>query len=87
MATMNDIEYMSLPKMAGLAEAAWSPTSSTTDGTPSQVNWKSLAKRLGCGQQGLLNLIYNKFEYKYRGSRSQQGIAKELPPDSCSNNK
>lgn len=50
------LSYMALPKISGLAEAAWSPFGTTTnvkkqnpENKKYYVDWQSLAKRLGCG--------------------------------------
>lgn len=71
--------YMALPKMAGLSEAAWSPSWVVTSGK--QLNWQSLAKRLGCGDNGFLAYLYDKFGINYRGYPN--GISKEIPEGIC----
>jgi hexosaminidase len=68
------LQYMALPKLAGLAEAAWS-TPATARGTP--PNWRSLAHRLGCGQSGFLSYLHQTFNVTYRGYPN--GISREAP--------
>jgi hypothetical protein len=65
------LQYMALPKLAGLAEASWS--------TPPEDKpaWHSLASRLGCGQKGFLAYIHNKYDANYRGYPN--GIKLEAP--------
>lgn len=67
--------YMALPKMSGLAEAAWSLDPDV--GNNSQANWQSLASRLGCGSDGFLYFINQTYGVKYRGYPN--GIALEAP--------
>ena len=67
--------YMALPKMSGLAEAAWSLDPDL--GNDSQANWQSLATRLGCGSDGFLHFINQTYAVKYRGYPN--GIALEAP--------
>lgn len=67
--------YMALPKMSGLAEAAWSLDPDL--GNNSQANWQSLATRLGCGSDGFLHFINQTYAVKYRGYPN--GIALEAP--------
>ena len=69
------LQYMAFPKMAGIAEAAWSLD---PDSNPqSQANWRSLATRLGCGNSGFLHYIAQNFGVNYRGY--PYGIAQEAP--------
>mgnify|MGYP006313932411 FL=1 len=67
--------YMALPKMSGLAEASWSLDPDSDNN--SQANWQSLARRLGCGSDGLLHFINQTYALKYRGYPN--GIALEAP--------
>lgn len=57
--------YMTVPKIAGLAEASWSPATTTVRN--GQLNWQSLATRLGCGQSGFLAYLNERFGVRYRG--------------------
>ena len=67
--------YMALPKMSALAEAAWSQES--------DLNWQSLANRLGCGKAGFLAYLNKNYHVKYRGYPN--GIKLEVPPNTiCS---
>ena len=60
--------YMAFPKMTGLAEAAWAPESTTVDRQNSQINWASLAKRLGHhNNTHFLGWLYRITDMKYRG--------------------
>ena len=69
------LQYMIAPKIAGLAEASWSNQQLTNqNGAP---NWHSLAKRLGCNNQGYLGYIHKTYDIKYRGYPN--GIANEVP--------
>ncbi|MCP3965724.1 MAG: family 20 glycosylhydrolase [Lentisphaerae bacterium] len=71
--------YMALPKMCGLAEAAWAPqavTVSTENSSSYQVNWLSLSKRLGLDQNGFLGYLSKSYNVKYRGYPN--GIQKEV---------
>ena len=86
MATYQHLVYMAIPKMAGLAEATWSPVSITngTGITSSYPNWQSLAHRLGCGSmtrsgqyQGFLAYLSKIFGIHYRGYPN--GINLEAP--------
>ncbi|MCC2645456.1 MAG: hypothetical protein K0R94_1234 [Burkholderiales bacterium] len=61
--------YMALPKMSGLAEAAW------TD--KKYISWLSLAVRLGCGKSGFLAYLNKKYHVRYRGYPN--GIKLEVP--------
>lgn len=74
--TYNHLIYMALPKMAGLAEASWSP-SSVTMNSNQQVNWQSLATRLGCGSDGFLAYLHKLYGVEYRGY--PDGIQMEAP--------
>ncbi len=67
--------YMALPKMAGLSEAAWASTSVTNQNN--QVDWKSLATRLGCGSTGFLAYLNKLYGVHYRGYPN--GISLEVP--------
>ena len=67
--------YMALPKMAGLAEAAWSDESVTNQND--NPNWHSLAQRLGNGQSGFLQYLSALYNVKYRGY--PYGITCETP--------
>jgi len=67
--------YMALPKMTGLAEAAWSPAAVTVDNN-NQVDWKSLTKRLGTDNNGYLGYLNKKYKVEYRGYPN--GISLEL---------
>jgi hexosaminidase len=71
--------YMILPKMAGLAEASWSPSTTTHKGL--KVNWQSLAYRLGCGQKGFLAYLSTLKITGYRGYPN--GIKLEAPKGVC----
>lgn len=73
--TFDDLMYMANPKMAGLAEAAWSASSITNQS--GRVDWQSLTARLGNGQSGFLATLNQLFGVQYRGYPN--GIAKELP--------
>lgn len=69
------LQYMALPKLAGLAEAAWANSELTTEsGIP---NWHSLAVRLGCGKDGFLAYLDRNYKINYRGKPN--GISKEAP--------
>lgn len=77
--TFPHLLYMALPKIAGLAEASWSPETKTImDG---QLAWRSLAHRLGCGKTGFLFYLTQRFGITYRGY--PQGIISEVPADQC----
>jgi hexosaminidase len=67
--------YMALPKMAGLAEAAWSSSAVTTENN--KTDWQDLARRLGCGQTGFLAYLNRIYSVQYRGY--PHGIAREVP--------
>ncbi len=71
----NHLIYMALPKMAGLAEAAWSDSTITEPNEDGNPNWHSLSNRLGCGQTGFLNYLNKLYDAKYRGYPN--GIALE----------
>lgn len=77
--TYQKMIYMALPKMAGLSEASWSPSTVTHNGT--QVNWQSLADRLGCGQSGFLAYLTRLYGVHYRGYPN--GIMLEVPMNFC----
>ncbi|MCC2625899.1 MAG: hypothetical protein K0R14_1772 [Burkholderiales bacterium] len=61
--------YMITPKMAGLADAAWSDKTN--------LNWRSLATRLGCGKTGFLAYLNKQYNIRYRGYPN--GIKLEVP--------
>lgn len=68
------LAYMALPKMTGVAEAAWSHQAVKKG----KLNWKSLAKRLGkANESGFLNYLYRITGLEYRGYPN--GIALEIP--------
>lgn len=68
--------YMALPKMTGLAEAAWSPESKTVRTENDRINWSSLAYRLGLdNNQGFLGWLNHLSGIKYRGYPN--GISEE----------
>lgn len=71
--SLEHLMYMTLPKMAGLAEAAWSPLPQNDV----KINWQSLAKRLGNGQEGYLNYLNRIYKIRYRGYPN--GIELEIP--------
>lgn len=73
--TYNHLTYMALPKMAGLAEASWSPV--VTTNINNQPNWQDLARRLGCGQSGFLWYLNKISGATYRGYPN--GINQEVP--------
>jgi hexosaminidase len=73
LASYEHLTYMALPKMAGLAEASWSPANST--------DWKNLSNRLGCGSTGFLHYLYKLYNVHYRGY--PYGISLEIPADQC----
>ncbi len=81
--TLRHLEYMALPKMSGLAEAAWAPSDTTVQSVTSQgnvsylINWKSLVNRLGNGKNGFLSYLSSKYDVIYRGYPN--GITDELP--------
>ena len=81
LATYDHMIYMGLPKLAGLAEASWSPESTTN--VNNQVNWQSLANRLGCGQTGFLAYLNKLYGVHYRGYPN--GIKLEVPANVCAN--
>lgn len=76
--SFDHLMYMALPKMPALAEAAWSPNYITAN--KDQLNWKSLATRLGCGDSGFLTYLNKTYGVNYRGYPN--GIAKETPDGS-----
>lgn len=61
--------YMILPKMSGLADAAWSDKK--------DLSWRSLAVRLGCGKTGFLDYLNKRYNVRYRGYPN--GISLEVP--------
>jgi len=61
--------YMILPKMSGLADAAWSDKK--------DISWRSLAVRLGCGKTGFLAYLNKQYNVRYRGYPN--GIKLEVP--------
>lgn len=81
LASYTHMTYMAIPKMAGLAEAAWSPATLVVNND--QVNWQSLAGRLGCGDTGFLSYIPKFFGMYYRGYPN--GIKLEVPSQVCPN--
>jgi hexosaminidase len=77
LASNEHLWYMALPKMSALAEAAWS--------NESDLNWRSLANRLGCGKSGFLAYLSKNYNVKYRGYPN--GIKLEVPPNTiCKSN-
>ena len=74
---------MALPKMAGLAEASWSPQSTTNGSGPTAKypNWQDLTARLDCGQTGFLAYLNKIFNVQYRGYPN--GIGLEVPAGTC----
>lgn len=73
--SFSHLAYMALPKMTGLAEAAWSHHAVKNG----KLNWKSLASRLGTSSEtGFLNYLYKITGLEYRGY--PEGIALEIPP-------
>ncbi len=78
LASFDHLMYSALPKMPGLAEAAWSPNYITAD--KQQLNWQSLATRLGCGETGFLAYLNKLYGVNYRGYPN--GISKEVPDGS-----
>jgi hexosaminidase len=70
------LAYMALPKMTGLAEAAWASKDITTD-VAGVLNWQSLAFRLGTDESGFLAYLHQISKMKYRGY--PHGIAAEIP--------
>lgn len=68
--------YMAIPKMSGLSEAAWT--------NQQNINWHSLATRLGCGKNGFLAYLNQQFKVRYRGYPN--GIKLEVPNEKlCAN--
>lgn len=55
----NQLFYMALPRMSGLAEAGWS--------RQSNLNWQHLSTRLGNGKTGFLAYLHQKHKVKYHG--------------------
>ncbi len=70
------LAYMALPKMAGLAEAAWASADITTN-PEGKLNWQSLVYRLGTDNPGFLAYLYQASQMKYRGY--PHGISAEIP--------
>ena len=80
----NQLQYMALPKLAGLSEAAWSdPAQMLNESNVATPNWHSLTHRLGCGQTGFLAYLNRAFAVSYRGYPN--GINLEAP-QSCESN-
>jgi hexosaminidase len=75
--SFDHLMYMALPKMPGLAEAGWSPNWVTINNK--QLDWQSLATRLGCGETGFLAYLNQSFGVNYRGY--PHGISRELADD------
>ena len=82
LASYEHMIYMALPKMAGLAEAAWSSNAVTAYNN--KTDWKDLATRLGCGKTGHLAYLNKLYGVKYRGYPN--GIALEVPTTECPGN-
>lgn len=75
MPTFRALSYLALPKMTGLAEAAWAPEKATVE--DGKINWRSLADRLGSGRRGFLAFLHRNTGLEYRGYPN--GINKEIP--------
>ena len=75
----DQLVYMAVPKMAGLSEASWSPSTITIQNN--KINWQNLSKRLGCGQRGFLYYLNTIHDVKYRGY--PRGISLEIPELEC----
>ncbi len=75
----NQLIYMSLPKLAGLSEAAWAdPQQMINESGIATPNWHSLTHRLGCGEStGFLTYLNRNYNVKYRGY--PHGIKLEAP--------
>lgn len=73
---MNDryMEYMALPKITGLSEAAWASPSVTIKS--GRVNWRSLAYRLCYDNNGILGYLHANTGFVYRGMPN--GISDEI---------
>jgi hexosaminidase len=69
----SQLQYMAFPKIAGLAEAAWSYSSYAS----TKPQWQSLANRLGCGKTGFLAYLNQTYSIIYRGYPN--GIKLEAP--------
>lgn len=69
----SQLQYMAFPKIAGLAEAAWSYSSYAN----AKPQWQSLASRLGCGKTGFLAYLNQTYSIIYRGYPN--GIKLEAP--------
>lgn len=76
--SFDHLMYMALPKMPALAEASWSPEYEVIKS--GQLDWQSLASRLGCGNSGYLSYLNKLYGVNYRGYPN--GISKEIPEDS-----
>lgn len=76
MMNYDHLVYMAVPKMAGLAEAAWSSQESTTS-EDGKINWQSLSYRLGSDNSGFLGYLNQMTGIKYRGYPN--GISQEIP--------
>jgi hexosaminidase len=79
LANYKQMIYMALPKMTGLAEASWSSSAVTQNNN--QVNWQSLAARLGCSGSGYLSYLNKLYQIHYRGYPN--GIKLEVPAEVC----
>ncbi len=79
LASFEQLIYMALPKMSGLAEASWSPRARSS--SDQKVNWQSLATRLGCGESGFLSYLNKQYGVEYRGY--PHGIHLEVPEQVC----
>jgi hexosaminidase len=75
LASYQHLIYMAAPKMAGLAEASWSPAANTINNN--QLDWQNLATRLGCGHTGFLAYLQQVYGVQYRGFPN--GIKQEIP--------
>jgi hexosaminidase len=74
--TMAHLIYTGVPKMTGLAEASWSSMQATTNAA-GNLNWQSLAFRLGSDNKGFLGYLFQISHTKYRGY--PRGITAEIP--------
>ncbi len=94
LATYNHLIYMALPKMTGVAEAAWASTDHTVEyntSSPdnSKINWQNLAGRLGCGNgNGFISYLQHSDINinNYRGQHTSNGaigIKLEAPDVNC----
>jgi len=66
--------YMLLPRMSAMAEVAWNNTSSTN-------NWQEFTFRLGCGSNGFMAYLSDKYEVNYRGYPN--GVRTDIPLGTC----